>query len=262
MSVKILVNDVQYEIPQNWSEITIAQQIEVSMVSERDEDFRNIHLISTYTGIPMDLIRKMNINQFRSILNLMTFISNPPENKIIQSFTHNGHEYFLADSMLKGETQDFLSIEGILRKFKDNQAQALPYVIAIICKRQGETLDSFDVYQRAEEFKTLSYQVASDVWFFFAQTERILSNNIQQFLVIQDRAMEASLDYSETMLKRQVGQGLFKRLLRTILVLYVRSIRKSWKSFLTTTQSVPSSPNWIRRLVKNRLRKLRIDVKQ
>ncbi len=254
--VKITVNDVEYNVPTKWEDITVQQQIEITEVANRDETFRNLHMISTYTGIPLELVKKMNINQFKSVLNLMKFLAEPIENKVVSSFTFNGKTYQVADSLLKGETQDFLSIEGILKKYKDNQSKALPYIIAIVAKQQGETLDSFDVHKRAEEFKNLPYTVANNIWFFFAQTERVLSISTKQYLAIQDKVLEESLSYTESMLKQSDGQGLYKRLLRTSLLWYIKSIRKSWTNFLTSTQSESSTTNSNQKSKKSRLKSL------
>lgn len=243
----IKINDIEYNIPRSWDDITIRQQIEISKVRDRDDDFKNLHLVSTYTGIPLEIIRRMNINQFKSIIGLMPFISQDVPHSVIKDFTFNGETYHLLDSILQGQTQDFLSIEGVLKKFKNNQVEALPYIIAIVAKKKGETLDQFDVWKRGEQFMDLPYPLAQSIWFFFAQTEKTLSINTAQFLAIQDKVLEASLSYSENTLKRLDGLPLSKRLLRTTLLYYIRSTRKDWKNFWTGTQSVHSKQSWIKR---------------
>jgi len=261
MSTIIKVNEIEYTIPTSWDDITVGQQIEISEVSGRDESFRNLHLVTTYTGIPLDLVKKMNINQFKSILKLMEFLSKPIKTTVIKNFNHNGKTYQLADSLLKGETQDFLSIEGILKKFKDNQTKALPYIIAIVCKKEGETLDSFDVWDRGEEFKTLPYSIAHNIWFFFVQTERALSINIKQFLEVQDKVLEASLSYSESILKKSDGRGLFSRLVKVYLMWYIRYTRKNFKIFLIgipyETSNKNSNPESMKSKLSNLVKKVR-----
>jgi hypothetical protein len=246
----IKVNDIEYKIPTSWDDITVQQQIEISKVVERDEEFRNVHMISTYTGIDMDLIRKMNINHFKKILHIMKFLKEPIENKVIKSIIHNGEEYFIADSILAGQTQDFLSIEGLMKKYSANQVEALPYVIAVIARKNGETIDSFDIYKRAEEFRTLPYSTANNIWFFFAVIEKAYSIDTKQSLVVMDQQLELTLNYSKNLLTQLDGLTLWKKLLRVILLLYIKYIRKSWKNFLTTTQSVHSKENWKQRLMK------------
>jgi hypothetical protein len=260
---KIKVNGVQYNIPTSWSDITLAQQIEISKVGQRDETFRNVHMISTYTGIPMDLIRRMNINDFKSILELLSFMAQPTDNKILRSFDHNEKTYFLADSILNGQTQDFLSVEGLLKKYKDNQVEALPYIIAIVAKQEKETLDDYDVYQRAEEFMNLPYSIAQNIWFFFVQTEKAYSLNIKQSLIAMDQVLETSLNYSENLVKQSDGQTWSRKLQKAILLLYIRSTRKSYRSFWTSIQSEPSKENWKQRFKKNisKMLKRRIKVK-
>lgn len=259
--VKIKVNDVEYSVPSSWDEVTIAQQIEISKVVDRDEQFRNLHMISTYTGVPLDLVRRMNINQFKSVVEIMTFLSKPIPNKIIKSFTHNGNEYFIADSLLRGETQDFLSVEGLLKKYKNNQTEALPYIVAIIAKKSGETLDNYDPWARGIEFMTLPYSTVHSIWFFFAQTEKVLSLNTKQFLEIQDKVLEASLSYSESIVKQSDGQGLYRKLLKTYLLWYIKSIRKSYRNFSIGIPLESSNKNLTVKSKKSRLSNLVKKVK-
>jgi hypothetical protein len=251
----VKIADTEYRVPTSWDDITIRMQIELSLVKDRDEEFKNIHLISTYTGIPMDILRRLNINDFKRLLGLMDFLNKPLENKVIEKFEFRGKEYYLADSMMKGQTQDFLSIEGIMKRYKDNQVEALPYVIAIVAKQRGETLDSFDVWKRGEEFKDLPYSIANAVWFFFAMTEKALSIDTKQYLAVQEVVVETQLNLSESILKKWDGLPLSKRLLRTILLLYIRFIRKGWRNFLTGTQSERSKQSWIKGLMKKLSRK-------
>jgi hypothetical protein len=253
---KAIVNGIEYNIPETWDEVTVRQQIAISEVTDRDDMFLNYYLISQYTGIDLELIKKMNINQFKQIMELMSFLNEKLEPKTITSFEFKGEKYYLMDSLLKGETQDFLSIEGIMKKYKDNPAKALPYIIGIIAKKQGESLSDYDVWKRGELFMELPYPIANDIWFFFANSEKILSNNIQQYLIIQDKVMEASLSYSESMLKQSDGQRLSMRLAKATLLYYIRFIRKDWTRFLTGIQSESSITNSKQKSKKSKLKRL------
>ncbi len=256
----ITINNEKYNIPQSWNDITLKQQIEISEFVKRDDTFKNIHMISTYTGIPMELVKKMNISQFKQILNIMEFLQTEVKPIIVKSFDYNGHTYQVADSMLKGETQDFLSIEAMLKVYKDNQTKALPYILAITCKREGETLDSFDPEVRAKDFEGLSWELANNVWFFFAKTGHLLSIDIKRFLEVQDKQMEMSLHYTENLLKQQVGQGLFKRFRRMYLRLLINYTRRSWKNFLIIIQLKSSDKNLKPKFMKRMSNWLKLKV--
>ena len=157
-------------------------------------------------------------------------------NSLPSEFEFNGHTYYLVDSLLKGQTQDYLSIQGVLKKYVDNQALALPFICAIVAKRNGETLDSFDVKERAVEFLGLPYSIAQSIWFFFVRTANVLQIRTPQSLEIINLQVERLLKLAESSLIRSVGQGMFKRSVRTILLFYIRYINKSWKNFLTITR--------------------------
>lgn len=232
----ITYKEKNYSIPTSWDEVKLEQQIELTRFSARDETFRNLHLISTMTGIDIEEVKVMNINVLKDILHCLSFLSKTPELKKITEFEFNGEKYGILDSIIEGQTQDFFSIEGLLKKYKDNQAEALPYVIAVIAKKDGETLDKYDVIKRGEQFKNLPYPIAYSIWFFFVQTERTLPKDMESYLTLQNQTMEATLNYSEVMLKQSVGQGWYRKLVKAILLLYIRFIRKSWKNFLITRQ--------------------------
>ncbi len=240
----IKVHDTEYDIPTSWYDVTVKQEIEIEQLKDRDEQFRYLHRTSVYTGIPIPILKKMNINQINAVNSLMKFLFTPiPKEETITTFEFKGHTYYLMDSIIAGETQDFLSNEGVIKHFKDNPEKALPYIIAVVAKRKGESLENYDVWKRGEEFLELPYPIAKSIWFFFAHIGTLLSIDTQRFLLLQDKVLEAQLNYSESTLKGLDGLPLYKRLLRTILLSYSRSLNKSWKTFLTSTQSEFSKQN-------------------
>ncbi len=172
--ITISVNNIDYNIPESWSDTTVKQHIDITEMKDRDESFRNVHMIHTYTGIPMELIRKMNVTDFHILINIMSFLKSPVLDKPINSFEFSGCTYYLVESMLKGETQDFLSVESVRKRFKDNEAKALPYIIAIVAKKEGESLDDYDPEKRAIDFLQLNYEIANSVWFFFCRDRKVL----------------------------------------------------------------------------------------
>jgi hypothetical protein len=252
--INIIINEKEYNIPQSWNEVTLKQQIELSQIKDRDDLFKNLFMVQTYTGIPMEIVKKMNINEFKQILSNLKFLTEQPKSELIKDFKLNGNTYYVSDSLLKGETQDFLSIEAVLQKYKDNEVKALPYIIAVICKQKGESLDSYDVEKRALEFELLDYQTANNIWFFFAQTEVFFSKNIKFYLNLQDKQMTQSLNYTENIIKKSAGGGLWKKLHKAILLQYVKYISKSWKNFYHISSSETSKENSKIKFKKNQLK--------
>ena len=63
----------------------------------------------------------------------MDFYKQPISIEPVSEFEHGVHKYYTIPSMLKGESQDFISFEQVRDQYKDKHYQALP-------KMMGHTL--------------------------------------------------------------------------------------------------------------------------
>jgi hypothetical protein len=237
----IKVNDKKYNIPTEWNDITIGMQVMQSRFKQSDSRLYAAHFVNTYTGIPVEILKRMKVDDFKAILMKLKFLtSTKVEDNSVNFFEHKGIKYNVLSSLEKAETQDFLSIESLLQEFKDNQVEAMPYIIAILAKKPNESLDDYDVMERGREFMDLPYPMVAGIWVFFCQLGRISVINSPQFSNLQRVLIQQSLNYTENTLRKRAGLGLLKRLLKATLLLYIRYINKNLKNFLVTSPSETS----------------------
>lgn len=236
---RLELNDIKVNIPDGWNEVTVAQQIEVEKLSADEPEFKSLAIIAGYCSVPMLELKKTNVNNLKKIIDAMTFINEPMKNQPVMDFEHKGIKYSVIQSLMKAETQDFLSVDGYLKQYKDREYLALPIIIAILSKRKladgkYESIDQFDIAKRAKEFEDLPMSVAGGIWFFFAVTSKLSTLQPNGTTLKQmDEHLNKSMTSTVATLRNLAGGRWYMRLLKVILLNYVQYLQKSWKRYYT-----------------------------
>lgn len=106
-------------------------------------------------------------------MNELSFCSTPLNNKPVYEFELHDIKYKVLPTLLKAEFQDFLSIETILDNYKGKEYQALPYIIAVLAKRENETLDKYDLQERMKIFLDLPLTTANAIYLFLSDRKNV-----------------------------------------------------------------------------------------
>jgi len=228
--------DKKYQVPESWDEVTLKQQIEVSKIAKNQKHIQQIALVAGYTGIDIDVLKKTNIKELQPLFKKIEFVSSKIPDEPIERFTHNGVEYSVTPTLLRSEFQDFISLENIVKDFDEREYEALPIMIAILAKKDGESLDDFDIMERSKAFEDLSISTANrlKVFFYLLVNQSLSSSEGYSSLnqVLQKRIKEV-----KGSLKKQDGKGLPTRLLRGISRKYIQYIEKAWNKYYTSLHS-------------------------
>lgn len=156
-----------YNIPESWSDVSIAMLIKAAELSELLDEAPIIAIISAYTGIPVSQLKLSKTNEVEEIILTMKFISEPYVPKPQTSFTLDNNVYRCEDELVNQKFEDFVSIQTALYNHRDEPARALPRLLAILCKKDGECLDDFDLNERAKLMEELPMTYAKDIECFF-----------------------------------------------------------------------------------------------
>lgn len=236
-----------YYIPTSWNEITLKQQLEVERLTKEHPEYSSIALIAGYLDQDVDQIKRLHINEIKNILHELTFISTAIPNEVLHEFMYKGEKYTVMETLLKGQFQDFLTIETVLQNHKGNEYRALPYIIAVLAKKQGETLDSFDLEERAKHFMDLPLLIANNIYFFFAVTKTLSEVDSKTVLQNLDQQVSGSINsLLGTPMKRD-GGGLLIRLQKVMLRTYLKYLLKGWRQYYSGFNSGQERTNWIQR---------------
>jgi len=242
---QIELNGKKYRVPENWNEVTLAMQIKVSQDTDKIsiEGLKKFAILSGYAGIPIDIIKKANLAELTQLFKSIEFINNDIEDKPIIEFDFNGKHYYCGQNLVDMEFQDFISIENTITEYSGNTYAALPVILAIMCKQKREngileSIDDYDVKQRAKEFESLPITTAHNLSLFFSNSVKLLSETIPSFLnpEVEKVVIQNQINEIEIMLKELAGKGWLTRCASGILRYSLKYIKRQQRKHYTSTQ--------------------------
>lgn len=221
----ITLNYKKYRCPTSWDEVTLKNQMKVS-----DDDkaitipeLKKFAILSGYSGIPIEELKKSKLSELQELFKAIEFINIPIHEKQINEFDFNNNHYYIGQNIVDMEFQDFISIENTLSEYSGNTYNALPIILAIMCKKKKdgilESIDDYDIMKRAKEFEELPLIIAHNLSLFFSQVIAIYNSNFQSFLnpEVQRLIMQKQIESVESTLKKLDGKGLLTRCVTGIL---------------------------------------------
>jgi len=247
---KITWKDREITIPTKWEEISLKQQIQVSIDNEKytNEITKKLALISGYCGIPIVEIKRSTPDEVAPLFKHMKFLGEPIPEDPLMEFEFKGEKYYVMQNLVKQEFQDFISLETALSNEENDTYKALPMIIAIMAKRKkdnGETesLDDYDVEERAKLFEDLPISIANGIGVFFYRNVKVFTMASQLFSQ-PEKVIAMKLLEVESTLSKSVGGGLLHRLLVALLRIYLRFLKRNVKLLWDTTPSKSFIQRW------------------
>lgn len=235
----VIIKDKEYSIPTSWEEITLETQIRVNKYIEsfENEKLRQIAMMAAYIGVPLDVLKKMHISDANELAIHLDFLNKPNEVKPQTEFDFNGETYYVGQNLLESEFQDFVSIQNAMQGVSGDTLQALPMIMAIMCKRKIngvlESLDEYDVEERAEEFKQIPITVAKNLSVFFYQSMSALQISSHLFSNPKQVALR-KIEECRNTINKLGGRGLLMRWLRGMSLYYLKFIEKRLDRYFTS----------------------------
>lgn len=219
-------------VPQSWDDISVKTYQRIMALSkpeimqdkeekEYEENFFDeinyqIKMLSIYLDCDEKLVRNMDSNEMSSIIkNDLKFLKEELPEQPINEFTFKGQRYVVVPSLLKTQFQNFVSLENLLQH--SDFIKVIHYVVAVMARKsETETLDDYDVEERAKEFLELPITTANRVSVFFYRFGKNFETVMQLYsnpeLIIREKLKEIMI-----ILKPQVGRGWFTNFVNSIL---------------------------------------------
>lgn len=226
---EIILNKKSYNIPESWYDITIKHFQEIYNGNKEEEDEtitklnKQFRTLSLYTSIPVDELKHGNIKEVSEISNYLTFITEEIPSKQITEFEHNGIKYNVVQGLSKQQFQDYVSLENVLQH--SNRIDQLHYILAILARKSPEeTLDDYDVDERAKEFLSVDIVTAHNVSLFFSALGKVYNTHGTIYSNPQKLIKMKSKEVQESFSTMQVGKGWFMN--------FVIGIMKRWITYL------------------------------
>ena len=210
-------NGEEIKTPENWSEVTLGFYIDFfdvvedlnnklqEEVDELEGDIGIMQIVTRYpnhfkkivallTGIDERVIDQLSFESLISFWSIASRFLKVPKQKKITRFKFDNEWYYMPKSKKDilgneapmseatfGDTIEALQIESLDAKIINNKLSALPYQIAIMCRKKGESYDAEKIRMRAKKFKSLTMDVVWDISFFLTKQKVTLLSHILNY---------------------------------------------------------------------------------
>jgi len=256
---EVQFNEKTYSCPESWNEVTIDMVIKTAELETIIEDAPIVSIICGYTGIPDKELKTSRVSEVQEIMNILEFIYTPYVPVPITRFKLNDIEYHTNEALEEVEFQDWVSTQTILYQYRDNQALGLHKLIAVLCKKEGESLDDFNVEERSQVFLELPFTTAKDLECFFLNSQIALNAITLLYSSIPDQEKLVLHKFSELndiMKQRQAERGWYSpmRFVIGIYRLYLKYLKRDLEKYFNSKYTEISKKSWIQ-IYKNSLTK-------
>ena len=170
-----------YQVPQSWDEVTLKMIMESDRLNEIVPEIPLLTIVSAYTGIPLKKITSASAHELEPLLDDMDFLYTPYSATPINHFRFNDETYLTKENILDEPFSTWVSIQTILYNYKDDPVKGLARMIAVLCKKENETIDDFDLNDRARLFENLPITIAKNIESFFLNSQKMLSISLDLF---------------------------------------------------------------------------------
>jgi hypothetical protein len=250
----IKFNNKIYQIPWDWQSVTLRQQILSESLSSTQTHVKSLGVIAAYTQIPIDELKQANTKDLLEIMTLLSFIDKELSKESLFQFEYKGESYNVSETIIKQQFQDWIAAQTAIAEYKDNNWKQLVYLLAIMAKKDGETLDNFDVNERAEYFMDVDVETCHRVGAFFLSNQKasefilMYSSPEVQQEIAQSKIRE--LKHTLNKLKKQRGGNVLIRLwigvMNLLIKFYTRQLEKYFNSQVSDNSTKSYNKTWRR----------------
>ena len=217
--VEIQIEDKKYDIPTDWSEITLEywcglysvinkytkkdkEKEKKGEASEFDEsklqDFEilkmNRDMFQYMTGISDTMLDTLDVNSMAEAITQIGELLQEYTPKNVDSFEFEEETYYFPKEFLKGNTfGDYIEssqLDMYIDIMKNGRFDVLPEQMAILCRTATEKYDEDAIDAKAEKFKQLKMNTIWEFAFFLTTQSVKLTRTFQMFLGKTEEVVE------------------------------------------------------------------------
>ncbi len=166
-----------FDVPENWDEVTVEQFMGLVVLQEEAKEEVNplntiIKLTHLMTGIPIDIVEMIPVDQFHLIQDTLKYTKDEVDIEKKDSVTIDGDTYFIKNdfnSLTMGET---ITIETLV-KDTQNVMSIFDKLLCVFLRKKTkkgnlETFKSTFIEERSEMFRRLPISEVYAIMVFFS----------------------------------------------------------------------------------------------
>lgn len=169
-------------IPQEWSDVTLGEFIELSELdinSCNNEIEYYLKMLVIFGNDDLDDIKEfIQVCSITDIINQMGFLNTKPQHLDLKSLTIDDVEYHLSDNLNKLTVGEYVSIESLIEQNQLTSVSAIPTILSVILRPEGEEFNADLVNSRIKLFKEkLNIEQVIKMSIFFFDWRKVITYN-------------------------------------------------------------------------------------
>lgn len=166
LEIKVDANQMVYNIPTTWHEITVADYKKiVSLNPDLKGIAQSIELISQILDIKTEIINDFDIEDFNKVLDTMSFLNEDLPKLPRTRVEIDGETYHVKKDFNKFKTGEVASIDMILQEADGNFYLVMDKLLCIYLRKEDEDKFNPEFLNRASLFSKLPITEVIDLFF-------------------------------------------------------------------------------------------------
>ena len=202
--VEIKIQDITYEVPTKWKDITLnwwcGLYSIINKYNKKDEEGNVIEAEHTevqtlqlnrdifmyLTGVNANDMKMLDMQSVNAAVGTVGELLQEYKPQGIDRFEFEGETYFFPKEFLKRNTfGDYIEsthLESTIQIMKHGRFDVLPEQMAILCRKASEEYDDDKIPQKSDKFKELTMDIVWEFSFFLTMQSVKLTRTFQMFL--------------------------------------------------------------------------------
>lgn len=210
----MVINGAKWHVPESWADVTLQRYIQASTALRDNEQHPRKAMgaaISAIVGFNEAVLLSSSVEDFEELCGILDFFfTTAPQPKAVIEFEAGGLMFVVPDDIQDRTFGEFVDMDSAVIANKDSIMAAVPQILAIYCRPEGEKYDPKLTKARSEIMGGLPIETAEGLAAFFLTSSQLHRATSAQFgraavsLTSRERTLRDSI-------KRTAGM---RRLLR------------------------------------------------
>ncbi len=156
--VKLKIEGKTYKMASDWSEVTIKQYVEIQQIikgEDKSELIRLVKFISVLSGVELDLLMNINLEDFQQID--ISWLLEPIKPQIKNIIVIDGKRYGMIKDMKKLSLGEYVDLDHLITDVDNNLHKVCAILCRLIVQEDGELYiiekyDGNNIEERAKLF--------------------------------------------------------------------------------------------------------------
>jgi len=175
ISVQIELEDEvkSYEFPTSWDDVTVAQFTRLFSENTPIDNklMASVKVISALSGIDEKIIMMMDVEDFKSLAENLSFVSTEVNTKETDFIEIDGEKYYLYKDFNKMTTGEIITIETIMDSTNGNIYKVMPQLLCLFLRKKKDngSFEKFttEMLNRTDKFNQVKISEIHHIFNFF-----------------------------------------------------------------------------------------------